>query len=926
MTPERWQRVQEIFHQASELEQEERLEFVKTACGDDTDLCDEVLTLIRSGDTGGDFIEDAIGGTAQRAVAAEPKEDAGERIGAYRIIDTLGRGGMGVVYLAERADKQFEQRVAIKLVRSGLLVDDSIAVRLRSERQILASLEHPNVARLLDGGATEDGVPYLVIEYINGKPITEYCDEKALPISKRLELFRTVCSAVQHAHRNLIVHRDLKPSNILVTPEGVPKLLDFGIAKILDASRSTHTVAVTQAELRLMTPEHASPEQVLGRPITTATDVYALGILLYELLTGYRPFRITGTRVSEMEKIICEKDPTPPSVAVLKGPADGRTDELPPAMAPDALAHRRRSSPDRLRRELSGDLDNIILMALRKEPERRYASVEQFSEDVRRYLADLPVAACGDTWAYRAEKFVRRHVVGVSMAAVAVVLLTGFSVAMSIQRNIAIEARERAELQEREAKQEQARAEQVTSFLVESFKAADPERAQGETITAKEILDRGRERINQELSDQPELQARLKDTIGRVYHALGLYDEAETMLGEALQTRRKLAESGGERDDLSALASSYNALARNYREQARYNLAHQYHQRAVKIYEQLFGEDRPDPSVAEVLDDLGLLESEQGNFSKAQALYQQSLGMYRSLPGQHSNAVARVSNHIGQVMQFQGNNAEAEQWFRDALSISSEHLKQMHPDVIEYKHNLAVVLHAQGKLAEAEPLYRQVIESVRKVRGEEHTELAAYLGNYGRLLQHKGDYGEAEKYLQEALRVDLNALREDHPHVAYDKGVLAVLWLEMGKLDEAEGLLQEVLAAYQSALAPDHRLATALISLARLQLKKGDPTKANELVLEAREICVEVLGEDHYLTAYTNSVLAETLVAKNQFTEAEPLLLDAYQKLSEQLGESDRLTRRALNSLFILYDAWGKPEQAAKYAAIEEELERKSLR
>ena len=394
---ERWARVKELFEAAVDLDPNQRAAFLEKECGGDEALRSEIESLLKSDEQTGGFIEQPAFAIPRDLFPDNVEEPfVGRQFGAYQVIREIGRGGLGAVYLAARADDEYRKQVAIKVIRRGLDTDDIIR-RFRNERQILAQLDHPNIARLIDGGTTDDGLPYFVMEYVNGEPINAYCDANALPTTERLTLFRKVCAAVTYAHQNLVIHRDLKPSNILVTQEGEPKLLDFGIAKLLGTGDELFTQTIPA--LRVMTPEYASPEQVKGEKITTTSDVYSLGVLLYELLTGQRPYRLKTRTPEEIARAITEQEPERPSTAVTR--AD-----------PGSL-----QSPIRNSKSLRGDLDNIVLMAMRKEPARRYSSVGQFSEDIRRHLEGLPVVARKDTVRYRSEKFVKRHKVGVAAAA-----------------------------------------------------------------------------------------------------------------------------------------------------------------------------------------------------------------------------------------------------------------------------------------------------------------------------------------------------------------------------------------------------------------------------------------------------------------------------------------------------------------------------
>ncbi len=468
MTPERWQQVKAVLDGALDHRPAERPVYLDGACRDDPEVRREVESLLASEAEIGDFIEEPL---FDLHVREEEGPAVEQRIPAYRIVREIGRGGMGSVYLAQRAEGDFEGQFALKIIRRGMDSEEVLG-RFRSERRILTQLDHPNIARILDGGTTEDGRPYFVMEHVEGRSIDEYCDAEELSISQRLELFLDVCSAVHFSHQRLVVHRDLKPANILVTRAGVPKLLDFGIAKILDPDRTepAHTVLGR----RPMTPQYASPEQLRGKQVTTVSDVYALGVLLYILLTGRSPYGSPSPEGEELIRAVCEDDPLRPSeVAGL----------VPGGRGPQGEARL-------LRRRLAGDLDNIVLMAMRKDPQERYASVEQLAADIHRHLNGLPVLARKDTPAYRLRKFVGRHKVGVMMAASVLVLILGFSVTATLFWQRAVRERDRAAT--------------VSEFLQELFEIPDPGQSRGETVTAREVLDRGTERISRELQDQPE--------------------------------------------------------------------------------------------------------------------------------------------------------------------------------------------------------------------------------------------------------------------------------------------------------------------------------------------------------------------------------------------------------------------------------------
>src|SRR6202171_92880 len=444
MTPERWQRINEMFHGALVLEGRARSEFLVAESAGDDALRGKVAALLASHEQAEGFIQGSVfGDAAQLLVEDEAQAMIGQHIGLYKISREIGRGGMGTVYLATRDDDQYEKQVAVKVVKRGMDTDLVLA-RFRNERQILASFDHPRIARLFDGGSTETGLPYFIMEYIEGQAIDEYCDSQRLSTAARLELFRTVCAALQYAHQHLVIHRDIKPSNILVTAAGVPKLLDFGIAKLLH-SETTQGTATTAIVQRLMTPEYASPEQVRGEHVTTVSDVYSLGVLLYELLSGHSPYHFKTLLPQDIAQVISDNEPEKPSSVINRveevttGGRKGRK------LTPESVSKTRDSRPEKLRRKLAGDLDNIVLMSMRKEPHRRYSSVGQFSEDIRRHLEGLPVVARKATLSYRAAKFVRRNTVAVAAAAVISLILIAGVAATGWETHVARGERARAE-------------------------------------------------------------------------------------------------------------------------------------------------------------------------------------------------------------------------------------------------------------------------------------------------------------------------------------------------------------------------------------------------------------------------------------------------------------------------------------------------
>jgi serine/threonine-protein kinase len=782
----------------------------------------------------------------------------GDRIGAYRILRTVGSGGMGEVYLAERADAQFEQKVAIKVVHGGALAV-SMHSRLKLERQILAQLDHPNIAHLLDGGALPDGSAYIVMEYIDGVAIDVFCDSNRLDVDARLKLFQTVCAAVHYAHQNLIVHRDLKPSNILVTPAGVPKLLDFGIAKLLDDRQAArHTLAMTQADIRIMTPDHASPEQVRGQAITTSSDVYVLGVLLYKLLCGSSPFFISSMRLSEIERAICEKDPLPPSQMVRN---------------------------KRLRRELNGDLNTIVLMAMRKEPERRYGSAEQLAADIQRYLEGKPVIARRDTLSYRTSKFVRRHWLPTSAAAAATVMIIAFSITTYLQSVRIAAERDRAAQQRELAEHERARAEEVSGFLVNLFKLSDPEENRGNQVTARELLDSGAKRLESGLQDQPETKAALLSTVGAVYDSLGQYKNALPILDEALHLQGS-ARDGSHIGTLLEVATARIGAG---------DLPHAEPplQDALHISQSEFGAKSIESG--RTLWALGRLRLQQGRFGEAKDLFVQSLAILQSDNAPQTD-ISSLLDDLAKVYTRSQQWQLAKQTYERALEIDRRVLGDDHPRVAQYLDNLAIVAQNIGDLKQAETLYRDALARVESAYGERHPETAMTKGNYGLLLQREGRLSEAEPLLRDAVAIRLSLFGADNYKVGYGRVSLAMLLHDKGDLVAAESEFRQALAVYDKALPLNHQYrASLLMHFARLLVDRNKSAEALAKSGESIKIWAATSPASnpqtalaHAIHAYALEHLGKSALAAEELDAAVPVLVKAR-------GADDAAVRRAQN-------------------------------
>ncbi|MCC5868851.1 MAG: serine/threonine protein kinase [Gammaproteobacteria bacterium] len=891
--PERWARAERIFDRLAELPPEARAEFLAQACEQDMELRAVIVQLADS-----DMAENTIVADSVRAVrsrlAARPggaTDYLGERIGPYQLVSLLGSGGMGVVYLAERVDEHFTQQVAVKLVRQRL-VDPNFQARLIAERQILADLKHPNIARLYDGGTTADGTPYLVIEYIDGEPIDRYCDRLELGVQARLELFLTVCSAVHHAHQNLIVHRDIKPSNILVTKDGVPKLLDFGIARLLDAA-GTAQAGLTRDGMAMLTPESAAPEQLLNKAITTATDIYALGILLYRLLTGRPPYRVDAANPGEIAQAICLQQPERPSAVVTRATDDPVLDELPGKVSIiDYLAGQRGTTPERLSRQLRGDLDTIVLYALRKEPERRYRSVTEFAQDIKRHMVSQPVQARPDTWRYRTGKFVQRHTTAVALSALLIISLTGFGAALAVQNQRVV--------------QERDTAREVSRFLEDIFMEPDPGNARGLNITAREILQKGADNIRRDLNDRPLIQATLMETIGRVYFNLGDYGLSAQVLRDSLRIRRQML--GPRHADVAA---SSNALAQSLIRLADYAEAERLLGNAIEINLRLHGPGSA--QVAANYQNLAELHHAMGRLDAAAREASQSVRIYEQLGELYAIQLAEGKNLLARTLRARNDLTGAGTMMREAIALVRQHRGDDYPLLAYYLQNLAVVLQAKGDHAQARTVFDEAITLTRRVLGEDHDLLGGSLVMLGMMLHDEGEYQTAEALLREALAVHTRARGPDHPFVGYDLTSLAMLLHDTQRSEEAETMLREALRIYEAQLGEHHQyIASSLTELAAVVADGGRASEAQALALRALQIRRRDHPDDHPLVASTQAVYGHTLALLGRYEEAQEMLRASFPKLHDGSGLTNRRVRRALDWKIALYEAQGDYAEVAR--------------
>ncbi len=875
MSTPSWQKIFTLFEQAAELAPEERRKFLDRACGDAEDLRRGVEDLLAADSRDHTFLDEPFAGSLwQGGLAATPPPGVASppgsppMIGAYRLLRQVGEGGMSTVHLAVRSDDAFKRQVVVKLVRRGM-ESTAILRRLRTERQILASLDHPYVARLFDGGSTEQGLPYFVMEYVDGVPIDTYCQHNQLTLDERLNLFRKVCAAVHYAHQNLVVHRDIKPSNILVTAGGEPKLLDFGIAKLLNPDLASAETEPTATWHRVMTPSYASPEQVRGKHVTTASDVYSLGVLLYKLLTGRLPRSFKGRSQEEIEQLLTDTDPLPPSAALVlptegPPPAHGMPSEA-ETSADEALVDAATRTPEqtrRFRKQLRGDLDAIVLKALRSAPARRYGSVEKLADDVEHYQRGLPVAARAGSWRYRAGKFVRRNRTAVAVATAVTVLLVAFAGAMAWQSARIAGERDQVRL-ERDEKQA------VLRLILDVFRLSDPY-ASGSELTVREALERSVPVLESRLRDQPDVRAELLYTSGSILNVLGVYQPAATQLEEALALRQ---ERHG--DDHAAVAQALGALA------------------TVRT------------ALAEGLPDL----------DRAEALAERGVEIARGLTGDPGTALVAALTELVSIRCYRSEYEAAESPAREALALART-LPEAHQQETAALQFLALIHSQKGDYRDAAELNRQALARLRKRYGERHPIQINTLNNLGLALRRQGEYEAAESAYQAILDIQRESFGEDYRDpISFAN--LAGSRLGRGDYLGAEELFRQALSAVVDARGEDHwRVFVYQLAIAQAQIGQGLAAGAQEPIEGLLERWRPVFGEDHWRILKGESVLGESLSLQGRCQEAEPLLVESYRSLVGSAKLKHRHKQDAFERLRDHLERCGRHQEIARFEAM----------
>jgi serine/threonine protein kinase/Tfp pilus assembly protein PilF len=849
-------------------------------------------------------------------------------IGLYRLVRKLGEGGMGQVWLAEQT-APVKRRVALKLIKGGMY-DSAVMQRFESERQSLAVMNHPAIAKVFDAGSTAAGQPYFVMEYVDGPPVTRYCDNKKLNVRERLRLFIKVCEGVQHAHQKAIIHRDLKPSNVLVVEvdgKPVPRIIDFGIAKAISAEAGSEQTMFTQAGALIGTPGFMSPEQadpsVLD--VDTRTDVYSLGVILYVLLTGTAPFDPDQWKKKPLDEVLRnlrEEDPPSPSTKL--------SEEKNTATA---SAEKRGTVPGQLVSLLKGDLDWITMKAMEKDRARRYGTPAELAADIERYLENRPVVARPASSGYRLKKYVQRHRAGVVLGVVSVMMLIAFAVAQAVQL--------------KRITRERDRADRVTQFMTGMFKVSHPNEAKGNSITAREILDKASKEISAGLVKDPEVQADLMYTMAGTYNGLGLYSVARPLLErtaeiqvralgskdpKTLRSRKELAATIGmqghfpeaeklERETLEIqqrvlglehpdTLSSTNGLAKTLSDEGRYAEAEKLERETLEIQRRVLGPEHPDTLSS--MNRLARTLSDAGRYPEAENFGRETLEIQQRVLGPEHPDTLSSMRALATTWYLAGHYVEAEKMYREALDIERRVLGQEHPDTLRLMDILAITLDAEERYAEAEKLQLQVLEISRRVLGTENPDTLATMNNLAITLQSERRYPEAEKMYRGALDIERRVLGQEHPDTLGTMNNLANTLQTESRYAEAEKLERETLDTRRKVLGPEHpRTLSAANNLANTLRLEGHYAEAEKLSRATLDIQRRVLGPEQSDTKDTILSLARTLSSEGDFAQAEKLFRDAIQIASKAEGQPD------------LPDAWfnfacgaavaGRREQALEY-------------
>ncbi|NGP87760.1 serine/threonine-protein kinase [Fodinibius halophilus] len=925
MNKQEWKEVNKIVDTALDLAKNKRSTYIQKRCQGDPEIQQKVNELLESIDRSGAeaFLEETQAYPNHLAADFSKQHNnrtasslVGTTIGKYKIIELIGHGGMGSVYLTERGDGAYNKKVALKLLQRGMGTPSNIA-RFQRERNILANLDHPNIARLLDGGVTDNGLPYLVMEYIEGVPLLEYCQKHTLSLSKRLQLFKTVCEAVQHAHQNAIIHRDLKPGNIYVTGNGTVKVLDFGIAKLLKPAPKETLLFKTGTRDHILTLGYAAPEQFDGKTITTATDTYTLGILFYELLTGKHPFNIKDKNPSKIENLILREPPEKPSKKVKKLNKNEQT----------AIASHRNTNPLSVIQKLKGDLDAMAMKALRQEPEDRYLSTEQLLEDLDRYKRSLPLIAQRDTLQYRFKKFVKRNRHIIIAAILAIVTIIGFGL---YHINTIEEKRHIAET-------EAQKAETVKDFLIQMFDSANPKdnTFEGKNLSAKELLVKGKNSISSRLNTQPKISTEVLLAIGNAMSNIDAFEEAETTFREALKKSASTARSlenktqalvslgnleatrtnidkayqlaldaNNNLDKISSpsttlKASVFSLLGRLNVVKDNYEQANSYYEKAKNIYvnagktssedyiQMLTGYGKsliyvfdfkkaeetllksnelylkkygkPTMTMAENYKFLAWTNREMGDFEASNRYFEKSIELKKQLAGKETISTALSIYHLSRNYTLMGNYGKSKELAKKVLSTFQQITDPPNSFTLRAKNYIAIANYNQSNLVEAQKLFTEVIAKYTKLNGENHMSVAGPSSHLAVVYQKMNDYQKAIPLLEKSIRINADNLGEESRGVGVDMLKLAVVYRGMGNYEEAQNYFRQVKSIFSEEVPKNHyREGEFYFQYAKLKRDLNQYSQAQKYFQQAFEVYRDNFGRDNKLTKKVRSYIAQS--------------------------------------------------------------------
>jgi serine/threonine protein kinase/tetratricopeptide (TPR) repeat protein len=888
MSAHDWKEVEELLHQAMALAPEQRAEFLEGACGSDAELRAELNSLLMVGENLSDgFLKSPLRGVLGQEIGEIDSATvlAAGQIFAQRfeLIRKLGEGGMGQVWLAEQVSP-VRRQVAVKLIKAGMY-DEAVVQRFQSERQSLAIMDHPAIAKVFDAGTTPQGQPYLVMEFVPGLPITDYCDQHKLNIRERLELFIHACEGVQHAHQKAIIHRDLKPSNILVIEvdgNPTPRIIDFGLAKTTAPQLSGESL-FTQLGQFIGTPGYMSPEQASpsARDIDTRTDVYTLGVVLYVLLTGLQPFEIKRREKPSLEewlRQLREEEPPNPSTKVS---GDKNTSS--------ATAEARGTEPKQLISKLRGDLDWITMKALERDRTRRYGTPSELAADLRRYLNDEAVMARPASAAYQLRKYARRHRAAMGVCTGLLAMLAVFSVVQTLQlrettqqRDHAKQERDRANLERDRANQERDRATRITDFMTGMFKVPDPSEARGNSVTAREILDRAANDVGKGLAQDPNVQSQMLHDMATTYDNLGLIARAHELAQRALDAR-----SGLHGPDDPKTLESMAQLGLILHQEGHDLEAEKVEREALAGERRVLGAEAP--LTLETMDNLAVSLKPLGNLSEAEKLGREVIEVGSRTLGPESALTLMAMGHLGSFLFYEGRYADCEKVLRQALDVERRVWGTDHPETLKALTMLAIAIHHQGRLAEAEPLYREVLSTSERVLGSQHRSTVGAMENLANVLVDEGHLAEGEKLDREVLPILVRTAGPDHTVTLIAQLNLALVLLKEGHLRDAERLQRETLAAELRVHGPQNpdTLSTQT-DLAETLLRERRYTEAKALARETFEIQRRTLGPQHPDSLETLQELGTAMAFSGQYAEASKLFRDVIEEGNDSTTQGNR--------------------------------------